>query len=121
MKSLVHEKMKIPQASSADGGVIASLLGFQRCSQRLVWHHAGSVRAPVERLQLDLHRVAAPVRRFARPFWHTGNRAHQQRTIVERGFLGAAVATGLGSFFAARLLLGVGEAPTFPASSKAVG
>jgi MFS transporter, ACS family, D-galactonate transporter len=34
---------------------------------------------------------------------------------------GAAAATGVGSFFAARLLLGVGEAPTFPGNSKAVG
>src|SRR5260370_19196513 len=34
---------------------------------------------------------------------------------------GAAAATGIGSFFAARLLLGVGEAPTFPANAKAVG
>jgi MFS transporter, ACS family, D-galactonate transporter len=34
---------------------------------------------------------------------------------------GAAVAPGVGSFFAARLLLGVGEAPTFPGNSKAVG
>ena len=33
----------------------------------------------------------------------------------------AAAATGLGSFFVARLLLGIGEAPTFPANSKAVG
>ena len=33
----------------------------------------------------------------------------------------AAVATGLGSFFGARFLLGVGEAPTFPASAKAIG
>jgi MFS transporter, ACS family, D-galactonate transporter len=33
----------------------------------------------------------------------------------------AAAATGLGSFFLARLLLGVGEAPTFPGNSKAVG
>ncbi len=33
----------------------------------------------------------------------------------------AALATGVGSFFAARLLLGVGEAPTFPGVSKAVG
>jgi sugar phosphate permease len=33
----------------------------------------------------------------------------------------AAAATGVGSFFAARLLLGIGEAPTFPANSKAVG
>lgn len=33
----------------------------------------------------------------------------------------AASATGLGSFFVARLLLGVGEAPTFPGNSKAVG
>jgi ACS family D-galactonate transporter-like MFS transporter len=33
----------------------------------------------------------------------------------------AAAATGVGSFFAARLLLGVGEAPTFPANSKAIG
>jgi MFS transporter, ACS family, D-galactonate transporter len=34
---------------------------------------------------------------------------------------GAALATGVGSFVAARFLLGVGEAPTFPACSKAVG
>src|SRR5215469_12711671 len=34
---------------------------------------------------------------------------------------GAALATGIRSFFAARLLLGVGEAPTFPANAKAVG
>ena len=33
----------------------------------------------------------------------------------------AALATGIWSFFAARLLLGVGEAPTFPANAKAVG
>ncbi len=34
---------------------------------------------------------------------------------------GAAVTPGLGGFFAARLLLGVGEAPTFPANAKAIG
>jgi MFS family permease len=34
---------------------------------------------------------------------------------------GAAVSTGLGGFLAARLLLGIGEAPTFPANSKAIG
>jgi sugar phosphate permease len=34
---------------------------------------------------------------------------------------GAAVTPNLGGFFAARFLLGVGEAPTFPASAKAVG
>jgi len=34
---------------------------------------------------------------------------------------GAAAATGVGSFFVARLLLGVGEAPTFPANAKAIG
>jgi MFS transporter, ACS family, D-galactonate transporter len=33
----------------------------------------------------------------------------------------AALSTGLGGFFAARLLLGVGEAPTFPANAKAIG
>jgi MFS family permease len=33
----------------------------------------------------------------------------------------AAVTTRLGGFFAARFLLGVGEAPTFPANSKAIG
>ena len=33
----------------------------------------------------------------------------------------AATATGLKSFVAARFLLGVGEAPTFPGNSKAVG
>src|SRR5713101_5899869 len=34
---------------------------------------------------------------------------------------GAAISSGIGGFFAARLLLGVGEAPTFPANAKAVG
>ncbi len=34
---------------------------------------------------------------------------------------GAAITSGLGGFFAARLLLGVGESPTFPANAKAVG
>jgi sugar phosphate permease len=34
---------------------------------------------------------------------------------------GAAVTPSLGGFFAARFLLGVGEAPTFPASAKAIG
>ncbi|MGA8030284.1 MAG: MFS transporter [Bryobacteraceae bacterium] len=34
---------------------------------------------------------------------------------------GAASAIGIRSFFAARLLLGVGEAPTFPAYAKATG
>ena len=33
----------------------------------------------------------------------------------------AAVAPTLGSFFAARLLLGIGEAPTFPSNAKAIG
>src|SRR6202167_4391395 len=33
----------------------------------------------------------------------------------------AAMSTGLGSFLGARLLLGVGEAPTFPANAKAIG
>ena len=34
---------------------------------------------------------------------------------------GAAISTGVGSFFSARLLLGVGESPTFPANVKAIG
>jgi MFS family permease len=34
---------------------------------------------------------------------------------------GAAIAPGIGGFFAARFLLGIGEAPSFPASAKAVG
>jgi ACS family D-galactonate transporter-like MFS transporter len=34
---------------------------------------------------------------------------------------GAAISPGLGGFFGARLLLGVGEAPTFPANAKAIG
>jgi len=34
---------------------------------------------------------------------------------------GAAVSMGIGGFLAARLLLGIGEAPTFPANSKAIG
>ena len=33
----------------------------------------------------------------------------------------AAVSTGVGGLFGARLLLGVGEAPSFPANAKAVG
>lgn len=33
----------------------------------------------------------------------------------------AAVSTGIGTFFASRLLLGIGEAPTFPANAKAIG
>ena len=33
----------------------------------------------------------------------------------------AAASTGLGGFVGARLLLGVGEAPTFPANAKAIG
>ena len=34
---------------------------------------------------------------------------------------GAAVTPGLGGFFAARFLLGIGEAPTLPANAKAIG
>lgn len=34
---------------------------------------------------------------------------------------GAAVTPTMGGFFAARFLLGVGEAPTFPANAKAIG
>jgi MFS transporter, ACS family, D-galactonate transporter len=33
----------------------------------------------------------------------------------------AAISTGVGSLFGARFLLGIGEAPTFPANAKAVG
>jgi MFS family permease len=33
----------------------------------------------------------------------------------------AAISTGLAGFFGARLLLGLGEAPTFPANAKAIG
>ncbi len=33
----------------------------------------------------------------------------------------AAISPGLGGLFAARLLLGIGEAPTFPANAKAIG
>jgi MFS transporter, ACS family, D-galactonate transporter len=33
----------------------------------------------------------------------------------------AAASTGIGALFGARLLLGVGEAPTFPANAKAIG
>src|SRR5256886_1900074 len=34
---------------------------------------------------------------------------------------GAAISAGISGFFAARLLLGIGEAPTFPANAKAIG
>jgi MFS transporter, ACS family, D-galactonate transporter len=33
----------------------------------------------------------------------------------------AAISTGIAGFFAARLLLGIGEAPTFPGNAKAIG
>ena len=33
----------------------------------------------------------------------------------------AAISTGVAGFFAARLLLGIGEAPTFPGNAKAIG
>src|SRR5207253_7300622 len=33
----------------------------------------------------------------------------------------AAISTGVGGLFGARLLLGIGEAPTFPANAKATG
>lgn len=35
--------------------------------------------------------------------------------------MGSAVAPSLGAFFGTRLLLGIGEAPTFPANVKAIG
>jgi ACS family D-galactonate transporter-like MFS transporter len=35
--------------------------------------------------------------------------------------VGAAMTPNIGGFFAARFLLGVGEAPTFPANAKAIG
>jgi ACS family D-galactonate transporter-like MFS transporter len=34
---------------------------------------------------------------------------------------GAAITPSIGGFFAARFLLGIGEAPTFPANAKAIG
>jgi len=34
---------------------------------------------------------------------------------------GAAISSGLAGFFSARFLLGIGEAPTFPANAKALG
>jgi len=34
---------------------------------------------------------------------------------------GAAICTGVGGLFGARFLLGIGEAPTFPANAKAIG
>lgn len=34
---------------------------------------------------------------------------------------GAALSTGIASFFTARLMLGVGESPTFPGNAKAIG
>lgn len=34
---------------------------------------------------------------------------------------GAALSSGISGFFAARFLLGIGEAPTFPANAKAIG
>src|SRR6266850_2237354 len=33
----------------------------------------------------------------------------------------AAISTGMGGLFGARFLLGIGEAPTFPANAKAIG
>src|SRR5260370_11556013 len=43
------------------------------------------------------------------------------RMIWSVASFAAAISTGIGSLFGARFLLGIGEAPTFPANSKATG
>ena len=49
-------------------------------------------------------------------------RCRRASTLVwSAASFGAAVASSIGWLFGARFLLGVGEAPTFPASAKAVG
>jgi ACS family D-galactonate transporter-like MFS transporter len=42
-------------------------------------------------------------------------------TIWSIASFGAALSAGIGSMFASRFLLGIGEAPTFPGNAKAIG
>ena len=61
-----------------------------------------------------------PQRVNPRSIWCTASESHST-LLWSVACLAAALATGIRSLFAARLLLGVGEAPTFPANAKAVG
>src|SRR6267154_2641278 len=96
------------------------LVGLSRCASFCFRHHHRSVWLPAERLQLDLCTNATSFRRIAGPL---GVRqiGRISTLLWSVASFGAASATGLKSFLAARLLLGVGEAPTFPGNSKAVG
>ena len=71
-------------------------------------------------MQLDLCRAAAPDGSAPRPFWRTGSRP-DQRFALERCLFCGSYRAGSAQLIGARLLLGVGEAPTFPANAKAIG
>jgi MFS transporter, ACS family, D-galactonate transporter len=53
--------------------------------------------------------------------WGVGRIGRIAAFLWSMASFASGLATGVASFFAARLLLGIGEAPTFPANSKAIG
>ena len=61
-----------------------------------------------------------PSRHRARPVRRDDRQPHR-RVPMGRGFRDCRFATGFGFIFGARVLLGVAEAPAFPANSKATG
>ena len=82
-----------------------SLVGFGFLSSAYNWTYA-LMQMPIGAL-LDRFGVRR-VGRYSTLLWSAAS-------------FGAAVSTGIGGFVAARLLLGIGEAPTFPANAKALG
>src|SRR6266481_1837814 len=93
---------------------------FPRCAAGRLRNFRRDVRLFVQRLQLDLRAPPAPFRAFARPFWRPARR-NRQHDYLERGLIRCSHPSGIGALFASRLLLGIGEAPTFPAYAKATG
>jgi sugar phosphate permease len=82
-----------------------SVVGFGFLSSAYNWTYA-LMQMPIGAL---LDRVGVRrVGRFSTLLWSAAS-------------FGAAVSTGIGGFVAARFLLGIGEAPTFPANAKALG
>ncbi len=82
-----------------------SVVGFGFLSSAYNWTYA-LMQMPIGAL-LDRFGVRR-VGRFSTLLWSAAS-------------FGAAVSTGIGGFVAARFLLGIGEAPTFPANAKALG
>ena len=94
-------------------------LRFTKSAARDIRNFHGHVRLPVKRLQLDVRSAAIALRACC----STGSgvrRIGRLSTILwSVASFAAAISTGIGAFFASRLLLGIGEAPTFPANAKA--